>query len=302
MKYWNSLTASEKAPCAVLLGKFDGLHLGHRSLLEAMNRYSAGLSKVILAIDFGQDRQGNLFTSEEKLRICGEAGLDVYYRVAFEDLRTMSAEAFIKEILCERLGAKQVYVGEDFRFGYERTGDVKLLKRICPEYGIEVFALPEVIVKDIRVSCTEIRRFVKEGRTADIPELLGSSYFVSGETKQGRRLGRTISYPTLNLVPNAEKLLPPAGVYRTITETTGRFYPSITNIGNNPTVCADNPVTIETHLLETPKEELPYGVHIRVFFGEMLRGERKFSSLDELKEQIRKDIEFARKCKNPIYK
>lgn len=300
MVFYDSYEAYDGAECAVMLGKFDGLHLGHRSLLKKMSSTCGDLRKVILAIDTDTEDTKEIFSFDEKLSVCEALGLDSYVSLKFTDaIKTMAPEAFVKDILIEKLRTKLICVGEGFRFGYNRCGDTELLRKTAGTYGTEVAVVPAVTVQGTHVSSTEIRKRISEGKTEQVEELLGQPYFISGFTKEGRKLGRVMHFPTLNLAPGKRKLLPPFGVYRTFTEYEGKIYPSVTNVGVNPSVKEDGLVSVETHLLRMPEQGIGYGDFIKVSFTERIRAERKFASIEELSEQIRMDKETVEKT---IYK
>lgn len=292
MLYFDDITEYDGAECAIMLGKFDGLHTGHRALLKEMRRNCGLLRKTILTFDAMQySERRELFTKREKRLICEEAGLDAYLNVPFTDkIRRMPPKDFLKDFLVGKCHAKQIYVGENWRFGYNRTGNTGLLKETGPELGIEVFVLPETVSENRKpVSCTDIRSFITDGRTEEAALLLGSPYFVAGSTKPGRRLGTKMHFPTLNLYPEAGKLLPKNGVYITETRIGGRLYPSVTNVGTKPTVTDDLQVVVETHLLDEKAGEIGYFTDIAVYFRRMLREEKRFVSVEELSAQIGRD-------------
>lgn len=300
MEFYDSYKGYDGRECAVMLGKFDGLHLGHRALLESMRKNCGSLSKMILSIDTDSNGTKEIFTLSEKISVCEALKLDAFVNLSFTDeIRTMKPETFVRDILCSWLKAKQIYVGEGFRFGYMRSGDTDVLREVAASLGAEVFVSKPVTIDAVQVSSTEIRKRIFEGMTDRVSELLGQPYFISGNTVEGRKLGRVMHFPTLNLAPNKRKLLPPFGVYRTFTEYEGITYPSVTNVGVNPSVKEDGRVSVETHLLRTPDEPVPYGAFIKVSFAERIRAERKFGSIEELSEQIRIDKETVEKT---IYK
>lgn len=282
--------------CAVMVGKFDGLHLGHRVLLEKMSLNCGTLSKAILSIATETKESKEILSFSEKQALCEELGFDAYVNLTFtEQVRNTDAVTFVREILIGQLKAKQIYVGEGFRFGKDRSGDTELLEKEAAKYGAKVTVVPAEKADGKPVSSTEIRRRITVGATDKVTELLGQSYYICGNTREGRKLGRVMHFPTLNLAPPSEKLLPPFGVYRTFTEYEGIVYPSVTNVGVNPSVKDDGRVSVETHLLKTPAESVPYGAFIKVSFAERIRPERKFASVEELSEQIRTDKETVEK-------
>lgn len=296
MKYYDSIEQYNAEPCAVMIGKFDGLHLGHRALISAMKEQSEELSKVIMSFVMNGSGTKEILNEREKITLCEDLGLDAYLHVEFDDkIRNMSPESFVSECLHKKLNAKAVYVGSNFRFGKNRAGNPDMLKKLCGEFGIKVVVIPGITVHGIPVSATEIRNRIFMGDMKKAAELLGMPYFVSGTVIKGRQLGRTMKFPTLNLMPEKEKILPPNGVYMTETVINGRKYPSVTNVGTKPSVTDEMTVFAETHLLHFPKEEEPgYGSEIRVEFLDFIRPERKFGSIEELYMQIEQDVRQVR--------
>ena len=300
MLYFSSWESYDGVPCAVMLGKFDGLHLGHRALLSKMREDAGTLRRVILSIEPVQTSRDEIFTFSEKRELCRDLGFQAYVSLPFDDaLKSMVPERFVKEVLKERIHAERIYVGDGFRFGKDRSGDTGLLCSVSHENGMEVTVVPSVLSDGITVSSTAIRELISLGKTDLAAKLLGIPYFVSGNTVEGRHLGRELHFPTLNLVPEKGKLLPPHGVYHTETEYMGGTYPSVTNVGVNPSVKSDGVVSVETHLLRTPAESIPYGAFVRVNFFRQIRPERKFASLEELSRQIAADKQTVEKT---IYK
>ena len=297
MKYYDSIEQYNAEPCAVMIGKFDGLHLGHRALISAMKEQSEELSKVIMSFVMNGSGTKEILNEREKIALCEDLGLDAYLHVEFDDkIRNMSPESFVSECLHKKINAKAVYVGSNFRFGKNRAGDPDMLKKLCREFGIKVVVIPGITVHGIPVSATEIRKRIFMGDMKEAAELLGTPYFVSGTVIKGRQLGRTMKFPTLNLMPEKEKILPPNGVYMTETVINGQRFPSVTNVGTKPSVTDEMTVFVETHLLRFPKEEEPgYGSEIRVEFLNFIRPERKFGSIEELYMQIEQDVRQVRK-------
>lgn len=293
MYYFDDITEYDGADCAIMLGKFDGLHIGHRALLSEMKKNHGELRMTILTFDgmhYGEHK--DLFTKREKRIICEDAGLEAYLNVPFTDeIRRMTPKEFIEGYLCGRCHAKQIYVGENWRFGRNREGNTKILRKLCNELGIEAFILSETELseKGRAVSCTDIRTLISAGRTEEATELLGGYYFVAGRTKPGRKLGTELHFPTLNLYPDSGKLLPKNGVYLTTTRIGRDIYPSVTNVGTKPTVTDELQVVVETHLCKEMVNDIDYYTDIVVYFRKMLREEQKFSSLSELSEQIGRD-------------
>ena len=273
--------------CAVTMGKFDGIHRGHRKLVEKIKERKAfGEQAVLFAIDASSNM---ILTSEERASLLEKMGIDVLVECRLNDrIRHMKAENFIKEILMGDLGASYVVVGEDNRFGFERKGNPQLLKEFGEHYGFEVEVLSKEMDGRRKISSTFIREELKKGNMEKITSLMGADYFVEGKVVHGRGMGHKVLLPTTNLVPPKSKILPPHGVYVTSSSFQGRIYHGITNIGYKPTV-GESFVGVETYLFDC-KEDL-YGQECRVDFKKFLRPERKFPSLEALKDRLLADAE-----------
>lgn len=272
----------------ITLGKFDGLHKGHLKLIEQVGREKEeGL--VSLAFVFNVSRQ-MLFTSQERKKLLEELGIDYLAECTLNDkLKHRKAEDFVKEILVNRLRAACVVVGEDFRFGFERKGNVALLEHMGQELGFRVTVVPKEMDGNRKISSTYIREQLNEGNMEKITELLGRNFYTTGEVLHGRGLGHRKLMPTTNLVPPREKLMPPNGVYLTISTFGTRRFQGITNVGYKPTVGGESFLGVESYLLNC-NEDL-YGKMSSVEFLKFLRPERQFPSLEELKKQLMTDIE-----------
>ena len=273
--------------CAVTMGKFDGIHRGHRKLVEKIKERKAfGEQAVLFAIDASSNM---ILTSEERASLLEKMGIDVLVECRLNDrIRHMKAENFIKEILMGDLGASYVVVGEDNRFGFERKGNPQLLKEFGEHYGFEVEVLSKEMDGRRKISSTFIREELKKGNMEKITSLMGADYFVEGKVVHGRGMGHKVLLPTTNLVPPKSKILPPNGVYVTSSSFQGRIYHGITNIGYKPTG-GESFVGVETYLFDC-KEDL-YGQECRVDFKKFLRPERKFPSLEALKDRLLADAE-----------
>lgn len=198
----------------------------------------------------------------------------------------MTAEEFVQNILVDRLGTVFVCVGEDFRFGKDRQGDVELLSRLADRYGYQLEVQPKLTCDGEVVSSTRIRWELSTGKLDKVNELLGAPYFICGEVVHGNALGRTIEMPTANMVPEQGKVLPVFGVYATTAEVAGKRYRAVTNIGLKPTVGAEN-ATVETYLLDFSGDL--YGKEMKVCFHHFLRQEKKFAGISQLQEQMERD-------------
>lgn len=280
---------------AVTIGKFDGVHMGHRELIAAVLREKEnGYSSCVISFSTEVEHEKSvIYTREEKRKICEAMGVEVLAEYPLDEtVREMSAEQFIDEILCRRLQAKVIVVGEDFRFGKGRSGDVGLLRTMETVYGYRTVCIPKVEEEQVRISSTGIRKLLEEGRITEANELLGRPYAVFGEVLHGKKLGRILGFPTMNLIPSAEKLLPAYGVYLTKTKIDGQWFDGITNVGMRPTVDSGEQVSVETHLFDCDNDL--YGKQAEVQFICFLRQEQRFSDVEQLKQAIHEDFVKAK--------
>lgn len=285
---------------AVTLGKFDGIHRGHMRLVDrVLELKEQGAQGVMFAFDVSSKM---ILTREERKKLLAGLGMDVLIECPLDhDMKHMKAEAFVKEILVGDLQAKYVVVGEDFRFGYERKGTPQLLENLGQKYGFEVSVIPREMDGRRKVSSTYIREELLHGNTEKIRSLMGRHFFVDGVVEHGRGLGHKKLLPTANLIPPKEKLMPPNGVYETVSVFEDRCYCGITNVGYKPTVDGEF-LGIETFLFDC--EENLYGKECRIKFLHYSRPEKKFRSLEALKEQLSLDEKKGREYfeKNPVDK
>ena len=281
---------------SVTLGKFDGLHRGHQKLINLIRREHGEKNRsVIFTFDVSprsyilHSPPKYLLTYEERRELAENLGVDILAECPFtEALMHMEPEDFVKEYLAERLHARYLAVGPDFRFGYQRRGTPELLKELGRTYGFRTEIVEKEKYKGRDISSTFVREELEKGHIEEVNQLLGYTYFTKGEIVHGRQLGRTIGIPTANLIPPVIKKLPPNGVYITESLIQGKTYQGITNIGYKPTV-KENFLGVETYLFFCNADL--YGQEAEVRFYRYLRPEIKFSSLEELKCQMLKDIE-----------
>lgn len=281
---------------SVTLGKFDGLHRGHQKLINLIRREQGEKNRsVIFTFDVSprsyilHSPPKYLLTYEERRELAENLGVDILAECPFtEALMHMEPEDFVKEYLAERLHARYLAVGPDFRFGYQRRGTPELLKELGRTYGFRTEIVEKEKYKGRDISSTFVREELEKGHIEEVNQLLGYTYFTKGEIVHGRQLGRTIGIPTANLIPPVIKKLPPNGVYITESLIQGKTYQGITNIGYKPTV-KENFLGVETYLFFCNADL--YGQEAEVRFYRYLRPEIKFSSLEELKCQMLKDIE-----------
>jgi riboflavin kinase/FMN adenylyltransferase len=288
----------------VTLGKFDGIHIGHQCLINKVISYR---EQGYLAIMFSflyhpynlfSDKEfKQIYTEEEKREKIAKIGMDVLISYPFTQLtKNIEPEDFIQKILMERLDAKVIVVGEDYRFGHNRRGNVALLQQYAKIYGYRVISFQKKKWKNQIVSSSMIRNELEKGNMETVNGMLGQPYSIGGEVLHGRKVGRTLQIPTVNLIPESNKLLPPNGVYVSRTCVDGSVYDSVTNIGYKPTVGKEENKDVETHILHFHQEL--YGKVITVELLAYERAEHKFDSRGQLKLQMQEDIAFARRYFN----
>lgn len=302
MKYFRNTTDFYiEEDTVISLGKFDGIHRGHEHLMEYLARKKqVGLKTVIFTFDIppkqriNKQEQSQVLTSnEEKVQLFEAHGIDYLVECPFtSEVMHMEPEVFI-EMIVKKLRVKSLVVGTDFHFGHNRRGDYRLLQELASYYGYEV-EVAEKLQEDGRdISSSFIREEILAGHIEKANRLLGYQYFVQGKVIHGNEIGRTLNAPTANIVPKEEKVLPPFGVYVTRTTIGKRGVGGITNVGCKPTIEGENPIGIETHLFDF--NEQIYGMQIKVEFLTAVRPEKKFDSLEKLKQQMQEDIAYGKK-------
>jgi riboflavin kinase/FMN adenylyltransferase len=283
------------------LGNFDGLHRGHRKILERLQRVASErrATSVVMTFDPHPPRVVRpdkapplLMTAAQKLEGLAEAGVAGAAVVRFtHELSQWDPEMFVRIVLVDWLRVAEVWVGANFLFGRDRSGNYSLLRTFGGRYGFKAEKIDPVRYREFVVSSTRIRRLVSEARVDEAAALLGHPYFIDGLVVRGDQRGRTIGFPTANLCTENE-LVPPHGVYATTAIIDGIVRPSVTNIGTRPTVDASGRVAIETHVFDFERDL--YGATIRLAFVQRLRDERTFESVEGLKTQIAADCSRAR--------
>lgn len=291
------------APSAVVIGKFDGLHRGHRLLLEQiLNAKKDGLLAVVFTFDpppaalFSKKMVKGLTTREEKRRYFRQLNVDVLVEFPMneETAATPPAE-FITKILHKRLRAALIVAGTDLSFGDRGRGDCALLKQYAAQCGYEARIMDKVYEGEEQISSTRVRAAVEAGRMEEAQLLLGAPYAVMGPVVHGRRIGRTLGFPTVNQLPPADKLLPPNGVYLSEVECCHGVFCGLSNVGTKPTVeKGENPPTgVETYIYDFDQDI--YDTFITVRLLHFCRPEQRFESLEALKKQLDHDIEAGRR-------
>ena len=283
------------------LGNFDGVHRGHRKILERVRRVAGerAATSVVMTFDPHPPRVVRpdkapplLMTTPQKLEAIADAGVQGAAIVRFStELSHWDPETFVRNVLVDWLHVGEVWVGANFLFGHDRSGNFSLLRVLGSRYGFKAEKIDPVRYKDFVVSSTRVRRLVSEGRVDEAGALLGHQYFVDGTIMRGDQRGRTLGFPTANLCSENE-LLPPHGVYATTARIGSLVYPSVTNVGTRPTVDQSGRTVIETHIFNLDRDL--YGQPMRIGFVQRLRDERAFESLDALRAQIDADCQRAR--------
>ena len=281
---------------AVAIGKFDGLHLGHRRLLEEILRQKEdGLAAAVFTFDpspeifFGMNPSRELSTNEEKRPLFREIGIDILVEFPFNRLTAATTpEDFVIDILCHRMNARFVAAGTDLSFGAMGKGNFALMSSLSRHLGFEARKIDKIERNGKVISSTLIRRYVEEGNMEEAAACLGAPYRITGKIVHGRALGRRIGIPTLNQLPPPDKLLPPFGVYYSEVKADGRIYKGMTNIGTKPTVSEEPKVTVETYLYDFDGDL--YGETAEVGLLTFRRPEKRFSGVPELKRTMEEDI------------
>jgi len=289
--------------CVATIGNFDGLHLGHRRILEALKEASERHMRPTLVILFEpqpkeffapEHAPARLASFRDKFLDLADAGVDYLLCLPFnEALRSMSADAFIRTILVDALKVHHLIVGDDFRFGCDRSGDYQALVSAGETFGFTVTDTPTHLIDEERVSSTRVRGELERDLLAQAAELLGHPYRMAGRVAYGRQLGRTLDTPTANVMIKRTRL-PMKGVYAVHVRVAedGEEYIGVANLGVKPTVAGTPEPSLEVHLFGF-KGDL-YGQHLTVSFMQKIRDEMKFDGLDALKAAIDSDKQAAR--------
>lgn len=288
-------------PTAVTIGKFDGRHKGHQKLLREMLCFKErqGLKAAVFTFDMAPAGvmagrvQTVITTNQERRNKMAKMGIDYLVEYPFDqNTAHMSPEEFVSEVLVRRMHAKAVVVGTDCSFGYKGKGNAQLLKEMSESCGFEAVIIEKEQDDHRDISSTYVREELDQGNIEKANELLGDPYAIHGVVVHGNHIGGAIlGFPTANILPPPEKHLPPFGVYVSQVLVDGALYRGVTNIGKKPTVEGESPVGVETFIMGL--EANLYGKEIEVQLLNFERPEQKFSSLEELKERIEKDKEYA---------
>ncbi len=292
---------------AVTLGKFDGLHRGHKKLLnQVIRKKEEGYLSAIFTFDMppknvlkGTNGR-SILTNEERTELLKRYRIDILFECPFtKEIAGMDPEEFVVNILLKQMNAGYIVVGDDFRFGHERAGDIYLLDRLSRKYHFKLLVLAKEQYEGRDISSTYVREVLKEGNMELAGLLLGYPYFVTGAVVRGKQLGRKLGVPTLNQIPKENKLLPPNGVYASRINMDGKVYYGMTNIGIRPTVEDAGVRNVETCLFDFDEEI--YGRNIKVELLTFERPEQKFTSIEELKAQLLRDMEITKQTLEKFY-
>lgn len=292
----------QELPYPVLtLGNFDGVHLGHQAIFRMLKERAKEKNGTSIVYTFvphpmrviAPERAPKLLTTyKEKIKLIEASGIDVIICTNFtKKFANISAEDFVKEILCKTLNVKEIFIGSNYLFGKGRKGSPELLIRLGKECGFSVTIIDEINIDNSALSSSRIRTLIAKGRVDEAVKFLGRYYSVDGIVVEGAKRGKSLlNTPTANLL-TVNELLPRDGVYAVTVDVDGKIYGGATNIGHNPTF-DDKKFSFETHILDFDGQLL--GKTLRVYFIKRIRDEMKFSGVEELAAQMKKDIEEIR--------
>ena len=279
MDYIRGLEAyQDSREAAITLGKFDGVHRGHQKLIKKVCQLKAkkGVRSVVFAFDMnplyeklGKSREG-IMSNEERRCLLDEK----------------------VDVLLEKIHARYIVIGTDFHFGHDKRGDAKMLAEYADVYGYELFVIEKEMYGKREISSSYVREELRKGNMEAVNDMLGYAYTVRGKVEHGRQLGRKLGFPTLNVHPSRDKLLPPNGVYLDSVRIDGIWYNGIGNVGFKPTVSDENRMLIESNLLDYSGDA--YGKEVEIQLYHFKRPEQKFESIEMMKAQIDQDIAYAK--------
>jgi len=284
----------------VSVGTFDGLHLGHREILQYLTEIAKNSNGKSVVFTFENHprkiiEQNNfeirlLSSPEERDELFAKAGIDHLILHPFtSEFANLSYREFIENVLIKKIGMRILVIGFNHHLGRNREGNFESILALSKELNFNVVRLEAIRIENIQLSSTKIRNALNEGNIPLANTFLGYKYFISGTVLKGRQLGRTIGFPTANIeVDSSEKLIPMQGVYSVLVHIAGKQYQGMLNIGFRPTIASESPVkSIEVNIFNFDQDI--YGSKIRVYFVSFIRNEQKFESIDALKEQLHQD-------------
>lgn len=275
---------------------FDGVHLGHLDVIKTLKKISDERGYVSGVFSFYPHPRkflnpkleiNYLTTVEEKTDFLAKEKLDMLFLQEFDkDFRCLEAEEFVEKILVKKLNVQYLILGYDHRFGKDKKGDFELLNKLGKKWGFELEQLKAISFEKEEISSTKIRKALTEGNVKIANQMLGYSYSVSGKIVHGKKIGRTIGFPTANIEVHKEKLLPKKGAYIVEVWLRGKFYKGMLSVGTNPTV-GGNKMSVEVYILDFHRDI--YGEYIEVKFRDFLHEEIKFESIEKLMERLDED-------------
>ncbi len=306
MKIYSDTNEYNDKSTVVTIGMFDGVHSGHKKLLDHVIQVSENESLISSVVTFWphprmvlkKGDSGNLqfiTTIDEKVRLISSQGIEQIFMLAFTmEIANLTAEEFVVSVLIEKLKMKHLVVGFNHRFGKDRMHKYEDYKKLAEKYNFNISRVEAAYDEGDAISSTVIRNFLKVGNIPEANKMLGYEFNVFGTVKGGQKLGRKLGYPTANIQPNESyKLIPSKGVYACYLDVIGKRYQGMLNVGVRPTVTSNKEeITIEVHILDFHQDI--YSEEVLVTFIEKIREEKKFESLDALKEQLRKDENTVR--------
>lgn len=302
MKIVSSLSEIKEANGFVAtVGNFDGVHVGHQAILKSIKEDASNSGRKMAVITFVphplsilKPKDHFLLNSyNERREMLRFLGIDYLLEINFtRDFSTLPPEEFLREFILTNKSLKKIFVGYDFAFGANKSGDYKFLSNYCAKLAIDVSHLNEFVLHDSKVSSSAVRTSVLQGEMENAAALLGRRFYLRGRVTKGEGRGRQLSFPTANLEYSQDRIVPLSGVYITEVVLKSGRHRSVTNIGFNPTFNSDHLTRVETHVLDF--DEDIYGESIDIVFHKRLRAEKKFNGIDELVKQISEDVEQSR--------
>ncbi len=286
----------------VALGFFDGIHLGHQKVISDMLNSNLG-AHTVFSFEFDDENITKsdfsyLISSGLKEKLLNDMGIENFISPSFSDIKDITADEFLNSVLKKSLKAKAIFCGEDYRFGKNAEGDIIKLKSFCEKNDIRLNVVSSITLNGEKVSSTYIRNVLKNGDVSLANKLLGRNFQIDFPVSNGRKIGRTLGYPTINQIFPKNFSHLKFGVYLTKIDINDRCYYGITNFGVKPTVMETSSPSAETTIFNFNGDL--YGKKVKLSFIEFIREEKKFNSLDDLKEQILKDVTYAKEIINDI--
>lgn len=302
MKVFNSINNfASKTKTIITIGTFDGVHIGHQSILKKLIDQAEKLNLKSVVLTFfphprmvlQQDSEIKLLnTIDEKTSLLQDLGIDNLIIHPFDlDFSRLSAEEFVKDVLVDQLNIQKIIIGHDHRFGRNRTATITDLIAFGEEYNFEVEQISAQEIDEIAISSTKIRKALEEGNVVLANSYLGQEYFITGTVIEGKKIGRTINFPTANIqISENYKLIPEIGAYIVAAEIDSKIVYGMMNIGHNPTV-SNGSLSIEAHFFNFEGDI--YSKSLKIKFLDRIRDEKKFNSIEELKIQLELDKEYS---------